>query len=116
LDTIKLVVAIYYILCPAEVSTNMARFDGIRYGLQHNTGDFKSLNDYYDFVRSEGFGDEVKRRILIGTYVLSAGYYDAYYAKAIQAREVLRAEFDKIFSQFDIVLSPTSPVMPRKIG
>lgn len=109
-------IATYYIICPAEVSTNMARFDGIRYGLQSDTALFDSLQDYYSYVRSAWFGKEVQRRILIGAHVLSSGYQDQYYNKAVAIKNKVAEEFMKLFGEFDIVLSPTSPVWPWKIG
>ena len=115
MEMINLVVAIYYIIMPAEASTNLARFDGIRYGLQYATWDFASLQEYYTYVRGEWFGAEAQRRILVGTHVLSSWYYDAYYRRAVAARHQLITEFDRIFGTYDVVLSPTSPVMPRAI-
>jgi len=108
--------AIYYILCPAQVSTNMSRFDGLRFGLQHNTSDYPNLQAYYADVRSEWFGDEVIRRILTGTYVLSSWYYDAYYHKALLAQQALKSEFARIFADYDLIIWPTSPVPAWKIG
>ncbi|MBN1522935.1 MAG: Asp-tRNA(Asn)/Glu-tRNA(Gln) amidotransferase subunit GatA [Spirochaetales bacterium] len=106
-------VAIYYIIAPAEASSNLARYDGIEYGLRNDNG---NLLDMYINTRSEGFGSEVKRRIFIGNYVLSSGYYDAYYKKAQAVRSLLTHEFDNIFTDYDIVLSPTSPTPPFKLG
>jgi len=105
--------ALYYIINFAEVSTNLARFDGVRYGL-HKDG--KNLLEDYLFSKGAGFGKETRRRILLGTYVLSSGYYDAYYGKAQKARIALRKEFEKIFSEVDLILTPTSPIPPWKIG
>ncbi len=105
--------AAYYIVMPAEVSSNLARFDGIRYGLSAE-GD--NLLDVYQKTRALGFGPEVKRRILLGTYVLSAGYYDAYYGKAEQVRDLMRAELAKNFKQVDFILTPTAPTPAFKIG
>lgn len=106
-------IALYYIINFAEVSTNLARFDGIRYGA-HKDG--KNLLEDYLRSRGSGFGKETRRRILLGTYVLSAGYYDAYYGKAQKARVALRKDFTKIFSEVDLILTPTSPTLPWKIG
>ena len=103
----------YYVLCPCEVSSNMARYDGIRYG---HTEAADSLKDYYDAVRSKGFGPEVKRRIMIGTYALSAGYFDAYYRQAQKVRTLLLQDFQKAFSQVDIILSPVSPTPAFPVG
>ncbi len=109
-----LAVAAYYIICPSEVSSNMARYDGIRYGLSKR--DNKDLLDIYLNTKSAGFGAEVKRRIMIGTYALSAGYYDAYYKKAMQVRTLVRQDFDKTFSNIDVILTPVSPTPAWKIG
>ncbi|MBU0459087.1 Asp-tRNA(Asn)/Glu-tRNA(Gln) amidotransferase subunit GatA [Patescibacteria group bacterium] len=106
-------VAAYYIICPSEVSSNMARYDGIRYGHTENA---KDLIEYYFNVRSAGFGDEVKRRIMIGTYALSAGYYDAYYRQAMKVRTLVRQDFTKAFEDIDALLTPASPIPAFKIG
>ena len=105
--------ALYYIINFAEVSSNLARFDGMRYGL-HKDG--KNLLEDYTLTKGGGFGKEARRRILLGGYVLSAGYYDAYYGKAQKARVALKDTFNKIFSDVDVVLTPTSPIPPWKIG
>ncbi len=107
-------VATYYILAPAEASANLARFDGVRYG--HRTAIQGDLLEHYMNSRSEGFGPEVKRRILLGTYVLSSGYYDAYYIKAQKTRTLIRSDFDEAFKQVDLILSPTSPSPAHKLG
>jgi len=107
-------VATYYVICPCEVSSNMARYDGIRYG--HTVKDADNLVDYYHKVRSEGFGNEVKRRIMIGTYALSAGYFDAYYRQAQKVRSILKQEFEDAFKTVDVILSPTSPTPAFRIG
>lgn len=109
-------VPMYYTLMPAEVSTNLARFDGIRFWLQDDTTKYKDISEYYTHVRSEGFGEEVKRRILLGTFVLSSANYEGYYLKAQQAREQLKADFSKIFEQYDAIITPTTPTLPGKIG
>ncbi len=96
----------YYIIAPAEASSNLARYDGVRYGLRVNGGDITGM---YEDTRAEGFGMEVKRRILIGTYVLSAGYYDAYYLKAQKLRTLIKRDFDEAFERVDVVLTPTTP-------
>ncbi len=103
----KYAVATYYVLAPAEASSNLARYDGVRYG--HRSENSENIADLYIKSRSEGFGDEVKRRIMIGTYVLSAGFYDAYYKKAQQVRRLIKEDFDKAFAEVDIVMTPTSP-------
>ena len=105
----------YYIIAPAEASSNLARYDGVRYGLRvMEKGD--GLNDMYEKTRAEGFGDEVKRRIMIGTYVLSAGYYDAYYKKAQRVRTLIAQDFAKAYEQVDIILTPTCPSAAFAIG
>lgn len=106
--------AAYYIIACAEASSNLARFDGIRYG--YRTPNSSDAIDIYIKSRSEGFGPEVKRRIMLGTYVLSAGYYDAYYKKALKVRNLIKQDFAKVFSEFDAVISPTSPTTAFKIG
>ncbi len=105
--------AAYYISIPAEVSSNLARYDGMRYGLQV---DGESLLDVYEKTRAEGFGKEVKRRILLGTYVLSSGYFDAYYGKAEKVRELMREELAHVFSTVDFVLTPSAPTPAFKLG
>lgn len=107
-------IATYYILTTAEASSNLARFDGARYGYRHK--DSSSLKQMYELSRTEGFGAEVKRRIMLGTYVLSAGYYDAYYRKAQKVRRQLKNDFDNAFKQVDIILTPTSPFPAFKVG
>ena len=103
----------YYIIAPAEASSNLARYDGVRYGLRVE-GD--NLIDTYENTRAEGFGDEVKRRIMIGTYVLSAGYYDAYYIKAQKVRRLILQDFEKAYEQCDVLLTPTAPSAAFAIG
>ncbi|WP_281685468.1 Asp-tRNA(Asn)/Glu-tRNA(Gln) amidotransferase subunit GatA [Thalassobaculum salexigens] len=109
----KYALATYYIIAPAEASSNLARYDGVRYGLRVD-GD--SLAEMYANTRAEGFGDEVQRRVLIGTYVLSAGYYDAYYLKAQKVRALLRRDFDQAFETVDAILTPTAPSDAFAIG
>jgi aspartyl-tRNA(Asn)/glutamyl-tRNA(Gln) amidotransferase subunit A len=109
-------VPMYYTLMPAEVSTNLARFDGIKFGLQSDSMDVDTLQKYYETIRSTWFGDEAKRRILLGTFVLSSANYEWYYLKAQKAREELQAEFDTIFTHYDILLTPTVPEVAWKIG
>jgi aspartyl-tRNA(Asn)/glutamyl-tRNA(Gln) amidotransferase subunit A len=113
LKNIDLALAVYYIIMPAESSTNLSRFDGIRYGLHENG---KNLLDDYKLTKGIGFGKEVRRRILLGTYVLSAGYYDAYYGKALIARDELKKEFEKAFQEVDFIVTPTAPFVSWKIG
>ena len=104
---------VYYIVAPAEASSNLARYDGVRYGARIN-GD--SLDEMYENTRNLGFGDEVKRRIMIGTYVLSSGYYDAYYLKAQKVRRLIKNEFTEIFKQVDYLVTPTTPTTAFKLG
>ena len=103
----------YYIIAPAEASANLARYDGIRYGFRHNSDD---LNDLYQKTRGLGFGKEVKRRLMIGTYVLSAGYYDAYYLKALKVRKLISQDFEDSFQKCDLILTPTTPNVAFPIG
>jgi aspartyl-tRNA(Asn)/glutamyl-tRNA(Gln) amidotransferase subunit A len=104
----------YYLIAPAEASSNLARYDGVRYGVR--TQGANNLLDMYNKTRSEGFGKEVKRRILIGTYALSSGYYDAYYKRAQQVRTLIRRDFETAFEQVDLILSPTAPTTAFKLG
>ncbi|MES2945816.1 MAG: Asp-tRNA(Asn)/Glu-tRNA(Gln) amidotransferase subunit GatA [Pseudomonadota bacterium] len=110
----KLSIPAYYVIAPAEASSNLSRFDGVRYG--HRAAHYTDLNDMYKKSRSEGFGDEATRRIMIGTYVLSHGYYDAYYLKAQKIRRLIAEDFQKAFSQCDIIAGPVSPTVAWKIG
>jgi len=103
----------YYLVAPAEASSNLARFDGVRYGLRV---DAKDLNAMYGATRAAGFGDEVKRRIMLGTYALSAGYYDAYYGKALKVRRLIADDFAKAYESCDAILTPTSPTVAFKFG
>jgi aspartyl-tRNA(Asn)/glutamyl-tRNA(Gln) amidotransferase subunit A len=103
----ELSVPCYYIIAPSEASANLSRFDGVRYGYRCDKP--KDLHDLYTRTRAEGFGDEVKRRILIGTYALSAGYYDAYYRKAMQLRRMIKNDFMSCFDEVDVIMGPTTP-------
>ena len=109
----KMAISIYYLIAPAECSANLARFDGVRYGLRI---DGKTSYEMTEKTRAEGFGDEVKRRILLGTYALSAGYYDAYYGQALKARNQVVTEFKDVFSKVDYLISPTTPSTAFKFG
>ena len=109
-----LAVSAYYVLAPAEASSNLSRFDGVRYG--HRCEDPKDLNDLYTRSRAEGFGSEVKRRIMVGAYALSAGYYDAYYLKAQQVRRLVRDDFTKAFESCDLILGPVTPSVAFNLG
>jgi aspartyl-tRNA(Asn)/glutamyl-tRNA(Gln) amidotransferase subunit A len=114
LPTSPLSVAAYYVIAPAEASSNLSRFDGVRYG--YRAPDYSDLNDMYAKTRAQGFGAEVKRRILIGTYVLSHGYYDAYYLKAQKVRRLISQDFAHAFKSCDMIMSPTTPSTAFKIG
>ena len=114
LDIAQYALATYYIIACAEASSNLGRFDGIRYG--YRTENYTNLKELYKNSRSEGFGPEVKRRIILGTYVLSSGYYDAYYKKAQQVRTLVKKEFDKAFEKYDVLLTPTSPTVAFEMG
>ena len=114
LPSIDLALACYYIICPAEVSSNLSRYDGQRYG--YSSKQNKDLHESYEQSRSEGFGREAKRRIMIGTYVLSSGYYDAYYKKAQTVRTKLIDEFERVFKKVDFLIGPTTPTTAFKIG
>lgn len=114
LPSVGMALACYYIIMPAEVSSNLSRYDGQRYGFSNSTA--KTLEESYNWSRSEGFGEEAKRRIIIGTYVLSSGYYDAYYRRAQQLRTKLIQEFETVFKQVDFLIGPTAPTTAFKIG
>jgi aspartyl-tRNA(Asn)/glutamyl-tRNA(Gln) amidotransferase subunit A len=107
-------VATYYIICTAEASSNLARYDGVKYGFRAPGS--KELMEMYQETRSEGFGSEVKRRIMLGTYVLSSGYYDAYYRKASQVRTLIKEDFEKAFDQCDVIITPTAPTPAFRLG
>jgi len=114
LPNMKLSLASYYVIAPAEASSNLSRFDGVRYG--YRAAEYADLNDLYTKSRTQGFGEEVKRRILIGTYVLSHGYYDAYYLQAQRIRRLIANDFVAAFKQCDVIMGPTSPSTAFKIG
>ncbi len=114
LPSTKYGIAVYYILCPSEVSSNMSRYDGIRFG--YRTKEFEGLFDMYTKTRGEGLGKEVKRRIMLGTYALSAGYYDAYYNKASKVRRLVQIEFEKAFEDVDVIITPSTPTVAFDIG
>ncbi len=114
LPNMALSVPVYYVLAPAEASSNLSRFDGVRYG--HRAKDYTDLTDMYEKTRAEGFGAEVKRRILIGAYVLSHGYYDAYYIRAQKLRRLIAQDFTEAFKRCDVIMGPTSPSTAFKIG
>ena len=110
----KLSIPVYYVLAPAEASSNLSRFDGVRYG--HRANEYRDLNDMYAKSRTEGFGSEVKRRIMIGTYVLCHGYYDAYYLQAQKIRRIIAADFQAAFNQCDVILGPVAPDVAWRLG
>jgi aspartyl-tRNA(Asn)/glutamyl-tRNA(Gln) amidotransferase subunit A len=114
LPNVKLSVPVYYVIAPAEASSNLSRFDGVRYG--HRAAHYADLIDMYKKTRAEGFGAEVKRRILVGTYVLSHGYYDAYYLKAQQVRRLIADDFTRAYGQCDVIIGPTAPSPAFKFG
>jgi len=114
MPSLEYAIPAYYIIACAEASSNLSRFDGVKYG--YATPKFEDLTDLYYKSRSEGFGTEVKRRILIGAFVLSSGYYDAYYKKALQVKAVIKQSFDKAFEKYDVILSPTAPTTALKMG
>jgi len=119
LPHVKYALSVYYIIMPAEVASNLARFDGIRYGyskIKNQKSEIKDLEDVYVSSRTEGFGDEAKRRIMLGNYVLSSGYYDAYYKKAQQVRTLVKKDFEKAFEKVDVLVTPVSPTPAFKIG
>ncbi|HMC66643.1 MAG TPA: amidase family protein, partial [Gemmataceae bacterium] len=107
-------VATYYLVATAEASSNLARYDGVHYG--HRAQQFDNLVDMYARSRDEGFGKEVKRRIMLGTYALSSGYKDAYYLKALKVRRLIKEDFDRAFAECDVIMGPTSPTAAFKIG
>jgi aspartyl-tRNA(Asn)/glutamyl-tRNA(Gln) amidotransferase subunit A len=107
-------IPVYYIIAPAEASSNLSRFDGVKFG--HRAKDFTDLADMYEKTRSEGFGDEVKRRIMIGSYVLSHGYYDAYYLQAQKIRRMIANDFQAAFQQCDVIAGPVAPTVAWKLG
>ncbi|MFQ5905361.1 MAG: Asp-tRNA(Asn)/Glu-tRNA(Gln) amidotransferase subunit GatA [bacterium] len=107
-------IATYYLIANAEASSNLARYDGVRYG--YRASNFSDIASMYSRTRDEGFGDEVKRRIMLGTYALSAGYYDAYYLRALKVRTLIKSDFDRVFQDVDCIVTPTSPTVAFKIG
>jgi aspartyl-tRNA(Asn)/glutamyl-tRNA(Gln) amidotransferase subunit A len=114
LPSLDLALAAYYIIVPAEISSNLSRYDGIKFGFSH--GDATNIEEVYDLTRTEGFGRENKRRIMIGTYVLSSGYYDAYYKKAMQIRTLIVREFTEAFEKYDVLVGPVAPTTAFKLG
>ena len=113
-STMEYMIPAYYIIASAEASSNLERFDGVKYG--YRAADYEGLHDMYYKTRTEGFGEEVKRRIMLGSFVLSSGYYDAYYLKALRAKALIRQEFDRAFEKYDVILAPAAPHTAPKIG
>jgi aspartyl-tRNA(Asn)/glutamyl-tRNA(Gln) amidotransferase subunit A len=113
LPSLSFALTAYYLIAPAEASSNLARYDGVRYGMRVAAGD---INSMYAETREAGFGDEVKRRIMLGTYALSAGYYDAYDGKALKVRRLIADEFDAAYTNADVILTPTSPTVAFPFG
>jgi aspartyl-tRNA(Asn)/glutamyl-tRNA(Gln) amidotransferase subunit A len=111
-------VPVYYIIATAEASSNLARFDGVQYGFRSQKSKVKSQNliEMYKETRGKGFGDEAKRRIILGTFALSHGYYDAYYLKALKVRTLIKQDFDAVFKEFDCIVTPTSPTAAFRIA
>ena len=107
-------VAVYYLVATAEASSNLARFDGVQYGLRSSQA--KSVIDMHRKTREAGFGDEAKRRIILGTFALSSGYYDAYYLRALKVRTLIKRDFENAFAKYDVIVTPTSPTSAFKIG
>ena len=114
LDLVKYAIPTYYTIADAEASSNLERFDGIKYG--YRTEDYSDLHDMYKKTRSEGFGPEVKRRIMLGSFVLSSGYYDAYYLKALKVKALIKKSFDEAFKRFDVILGPVAPTTAPRLG
>jgi aspartyl-tRNA(Asn)/glutamyl-tRNA(Gln) amidotransferase subunit A len=110
----SLAIPVYYVIAPAEASSNLSRFDGVRYG--HRAKNYTDLSDMYRKTRAEGFGDEVKRRILVGAYVLSHGYYDAYYLQAQKIRRLIAQDFQEAFKQCDVIMGPVAPTVAWDLG
>ncbi len=114
LSLVEYAIPAYYVIASAEASSNLSRFDGIKYG--YRTEDYQGLHNMYKKTRSEGFGEEVKRRIMLGSFVLSSGYYDAYYLKALRTKALIKQAFDKAFEKYDVILGPTAPSTAPKLG
>ena len=114
LSLVEYAIPAYYVIACAEASSNLARFDGVKYG--YRTPEYNELHEMYKKTRSEGFGPEVKRRIMLGSFVLSSGYYDAYYLKALRTKALIKQAFDKAFSKYDVILGPVAPTTAPEIG
>ena len=114
LSLVEYAIPAYYVIASAEASSNLSRFDGVKYG--YRAGEYRGLHDMYKRSRSEGFGEEVKRRIMLGSFVLSSGYYDAYYLKALRTKALIKQAFDKAFASYDVILGPAAPTTAPKLG
>lgn len=114
LSLVEYAIPAYYVIAAAEASSNLARFDGVKYG--YRTKEYEGLHNMYKKSRSEGFGPEVKRRIMLGSFVLSSGYYDAYYLKALRTKALIKQAFDKAFAKYDVILGPAAPTTAPKLG
>lgn len=114
LDLVQYAIPAYYVIASAEASSNLSRFDGVKYG--YRAEDYEGLHNMYKKTRSEGFGPEVKRRIMLGSFVLSSGYYDAYYLKALRTKALIKQEFDKAFERFDVIVAPAAPTTAPELG
>ena len=114
LSLVEYAIPAYYVIASAEASSNLSRFDGVKYG--YRTEEYEGLHNMYKKSRSEGFGPEVKRRIMLGSFVLSSGYYDAYYLKALRTKALIKKAFDRAFEKYDVILSPAAPTTAPKIG
>ena len=114
LGLVEYAIPAYYVIAAAEASSNLSRFDGVKYG--YRAKDYEGLHNMYKKTRSEGFGAEVKRRIMLGSFVLSSGYYDAYYLKALRTKALIKKEFDKAFEKYDVILGPVAPTTAPKLG
>lgn len=114
LSLVEYAIPAYYVIAAAEASSNLARFDGVKYG--YRTKEYEGLHNMYKKSRSEGFGPEVKRRIMLGSFVLSSGYYDAYYLKALRTKALIKQAFDKAFATYDVILGPAAPTTAPKLG
>ena len=112
--TMEYMIPAYYIIASAEASSNLERFDGVKYG--YRAAEYDGLHDMYKRTRTEGFGEEVKRRIMLGSFVLSSGYYDAYYLKALRTKALIKKEFDEAFEKYDVLLAPAAPYTAPKLG
>ena len=114
LGLVKYAIPAYYTIAAAEASSNLERFDGVKYG--YRTKEYEGLHNMYKKTRSEGFGAEVKRRIMLGSFVLSSGYYDAYYLKALRTKALIKREFDRVFEKYDLILGPAAPTTAPELG